>query len=197
LEVDKSLPRPAFIHDVARLARKYPETKVLVVLDSSSAAARGCLDRWLEVFSPCQITVAVAVAGVDVDTARAENDLRVLRIADSKLSRLRDTLVSMGLEADIVVSCEPYDPYGSYVKKELETGLVPAISQFRAAYLVHDAIHGTIRCYTVGLLADRLIRRPRRLAVYRAVVRLIAFVAEIFPTNRTRGWRPVKQARHS
>jgi len=184
------LPRPAFIEDLAAAAKERPGLRPLIIVDDDTAAAQACLDQWLEVFAMQQKVVLVPAQSAR-PLGGPDAKLRVMEAPSVQGTEAAHLLAELNPPPDLVVTCEPYDPYGRLVKEDLESTLCPLIERWNALFLVHDANYRTLRCYSPALLRDRLVRRPRRLWWYRRAVYLLFHLAKIFSKARPLGWRTV------
>lgn len=186
------LPRPAFVRDLADALLERRDVRVVAIMDGSSSQARAALARWREVVKDNQLLIASSAELLRSLSMESCEAVILGAWAGGKLSEeAKKALTTIAPTPALVVTCEPYDPYGTLVKAELEESLLPLIQQWNAVLLVHDNTYETLRAYDAPLLRDRLFARPRRIRWYKRAVRVIFGVARLFARDSLRGWRSI------
>ncbi|TAN55544.1 MAG: hypothetical protein EPN20_20130, partial [Magnetospirillum sp.] len=136
--------------------------------DAPCGQAAPVVQKWLDLLPNGHIWCVAAPYNQDelVDLAARNSSrlfVRVLsRWVGHRLAPARVEALLQGVTPDAIVSIIDYDPYGVYVKRKLESSMLPLVSRWRAVWLVHDPANEVLRPCDADILTDRLHYRPLR-----------------------------------
>lgn len=194
-------PRPCFYKDLTRLAAAGKLRSALIVGDVPSGDLCLAVEGWREVLPDVAVTLLCS-SPVPADVREALRTIPGVTplVAASLGQGLIEAVPTRTAESsqharrapDIVVTCAPYDSYGTLVKHSLETAILEFMKATDARFVIHDPVFRVARIYDRALLADRLRARPRRLAFYRRAVRLLLWVTRLLSRLPAPGWRRVR-----
>jgi len=192
-------PKPAFLMDLASVVSRCGPLTVLVLVETRFEAPTEAIGLWLRVLPECKLLVAApdtAMALIEKTEHARHGRVTLVTVREWGGAEMREEVTNFFLTLQpsyqLIVTTMPYDPYGTLVKAPIETAVSQLLRRSGAIFLVHDPVFGTLRVLNADLLEDRLLRRPRRVAIYRRVVRVIHLAARIFAAlggGRRRGWR--------
>ncbi|MGH7240578.1 MAG: hypothetical protein ACREHG_11045, partial [Candidatus Saccharimonadales bacterium] len=171
-------PKPAFFRDLEAVIERIGPITVLVLADGAFGALPEALAKWRLLFKGCQILIGCPEAisiEFEKELASSGPNLLVLNMPTWQGTSWSEAALNMAKSIApvprCVVSCVSYDPYGTVVKHDLESGVLRLLEHYKALYLVHDTVFGTLRVLDAKLLRDRLYFRPKKIWMYHFVVR--------------------------
>lgn len=159
-----NLPRPCHYADIQRFGAAGNIPVLGLVADGQPSRLFDAVVAW-QLLTPTSQILLFCTAEYK---AEAE---RLTSIKTNIAVYLVDSYRNIGRVAEALGckwwgTCDGYDAYGVLVKKPIETVIRALIRRNNGTYLVHDPAFGVIRWFDASGLADRLVTRPMRLALY-------------------------------
>lgn len=194
-------PRPCFYKDLTRLDASGRLQSALILGDVAPGDLCTLVAGWHRLLPRLRmLVVSPSPVPADVrETLQVLPGVALLAegtgdgVAAAIVPLLTSELPRQGLALpEIILTCSPYDSFGTVVKQLLETEVLKIMEATGAVFVVHDPVYGVARMYDRSLLANRLRARPRRLGLYRNGVRLLLWLTGWLSRLPAPGWRPVR-----